>query len=1073
MTRRTLGASLGAATLVATLALVARTSAKPPDLPDNPPVRIAPGPEGPGSLEPAPLLTPMGLELAPVPMPGGDELAPTQPIVTTGATDLLQFGLDTGTDASGPATDCPFLRCLATGSLSAGLGLAAACGHGCCPLGGGCPFLNGTAGVMAHLRPSERRALVTSLLFTAHPFLALTPVEAVVSVDGPCHGAGQACAPPAPETGPTCPYLRQQAVADRHVRLIAEPGLGREVLDNLRRLEEANKGLKEAKALARAGQTVEALKLLDRVRRLCPGSSYDEQVSEVLSEVFGGGYGTSAGEETQEYAQEDYERAGDMIEDLSTWFFEQLGLFLGYDLIECPAPEAICPAVYCGRGAPVCQAEQPAPEVVQRWLQSPVTADFIGTPLQIVLDTLRACQPVPFEVDVAALQAENVDLLCPITVKVEGQATGQTLTLVLHQARLCYVVRNGQVVVTTQSMLALPEAPAAPVAVDEPSANACPRCDELHAACVKRMKVRKLMDACHKAMAEGDHARAAKLARKAHRLDPDAVEADPLVYKLHLLAKKCVVPAVPVQQVVEQTDCPHVPAVNPPAAGQGAEEASQVVPAVPVPQGLGHKLSRRIHLACDGMALRELLEALGDAYGVKIVLDQPAAAEVGVSVVTPITLRLAEVELRYALEMIARQVKLVVIVKGEVVVFTAPSRDGAMRILDAAEMKRQQVKKLMRVFGELFKEGKYAEAHSIALRTVELDADDPVVVAAVNLAKMQMRVQEYKRIKKESGSALTELPQDAISNSADEPPADEVVAESSEARLERVLRSPINVNFTDAPLRTVLDDLRDTQGINIVPDLRALQEDSVDLDTPISIKFENLSLKSALNLILRQARLTWVVKDEVVLVTTPAALGANARLVERCYPVADLMAGWDQARLVCDPRPAAEALCDLVYNVLSPAVWEKGGGRGTVRFSPEAKVLLVCQTEEMHVAVDQFLQALRSHLKARRAAAEQGQQESAPTPTTDADNNVSLCPHLPPIDAGVVSALDAVLAEREAPAQGCQEEGPTQLLGGSFELGLSWGGLQFKAKSPPVAGVTFEMLLDRGLFFGWAMPAGE
>lgn len=50
-------------------------------------------------------------------------------------------------------------------------------------------------------------------------------------------------------------------------------------------------------------------------------------------------------------------------------------------------------------------------------------------------------------------------------------------------------------------------------------------------------RVERLMRACYRAIGEGDHRRAAALARRAHRLDPGRVEGDPLVYKLDLLSQ--------------------------------------------------------------------------------------------------------------------------------------------------------------------------------------------------------------------------------------------------------------------------------------------------------------------------------------------------------------------------------------------------------------------------------------------------------------------------------------------------------------------------------------------------------
>lgn len=72
------------------------------------------------------------------------------------------------------------------------------------------------------------------------------------------------------------------------------------------------------------------------------------------------------------------------------------------------------------------------------------------------------------------------------------------------------------------------------------SPSACPKCERLHAARARGVheQVEGLMQACRLAAEAGHHAKAAELARQAYALDAERVMADPLVYKMHLLARK-------------------------------------------------------------------------------------------------------------------------------------------------------------------------------------------------------------------------------------------------------------------------------------------------------------------------------------------------------------------------------------------------------------------------------------------------------------------------------------------------------------------------------------------------------
>ena len=66
-----------------------------------------------------------------------------------------------------------------------------------------------------------------------------------------------------------------------------------------------------------------------------------------------------------------------------------------------------------------------------------------------------------------------------------------------------------------------------------------------------------------------------------------------------------------------------------------------------------------------------------------------------------------------------------------------------------------------------------------------------------------------------------------------------------EQEIERKLSTPVSLNFKDAPLQQVINDLRDYNALNIVIDEPALREDGISLDSPLSIQLNQVSLKSA------------------------------------------------------------------------------------------------------------------------------------------------------------------------------------------------------------------------------------
>ncbi len=89
---------------------------------------------------------------------------------------------------------------------------------------------------------------------------------------------------PQENTDVTCPYLRQQRI-DRHACQLADPQIGRDVLDNLKRLEEADNLLDLAKELAYDGFLDAAMACCDYAVELCPGSPCAARASDTMLEL--------------------------------------------------------------------------------------------------------------------------------------------------------------------------------------------------------------------------------------------------------------------------------------------------------------------------------------------------------------------------------------------------------------------------------------------------------------------------------------------------------------------------------------------------------------------------------------------------------------------------------------------------------------------------------------------------------------------------------------------------------------------------------------------------------------------
>ena len=126
---------------------------------------------------------------------------------------------------------------------------------------------------------------------------------------------------------------------------------------------------------------------------------------------------------------------------------------------------------------------------------------------------------------------------------------------------------------------------------------------------------------------------------------------------------------------------------------------------------------------------------------------------------------------------------------------------------------------------------------------------------------------------------------------AQEPEAQEGAAAvegvfSAEGRIRRALEEKTSLTFEQTPLREVVEQLRARTKSNVLIDRKALDEVGLADDHPITGDLREISLRSMLNLVLRDADLAWIVRDGALVITTPEE--AEAKLTTTVYNVKDL-----------------------------------------------------------------------------------------------------------------------------------------------------------------------------------------
>jgi hypothetical protein len=171
-------------------------------------------------------------------------------------------------------------------------------------------------------------------------------------------------------------------------------------------------------------------------------------------------------------------------------------------------------------------------------------------------------------------------------------------------------------------------------------------------------------------------------------------------------------------------------------------------------------------------------------------------------------------------------------------------------------------------------------------------------------------------------------------------------------KIEQALRGPLHstgVDFSETPLNDVVTALQDDYGIPIQLDTPAMDENGISSDEPVTVNLHNISLRSALRLMLKHLNLTYVIQDEVLLITTPQQ-GEN-RLKVCVYDIRDFA---DASQ----PK-AVQALVDAIVSCVATETWaSNGGGNGDIRPLPP-NLLVISQTQAVHEEIRSLLFTIR------------------------------------------------------------------------------------------------------------------
>lgn len=334
--------------------------------------------------------------------------------------------------------------------------------------------------------------------------------------------------------------------------------------------------------------------------------------------------------------------------------------------------------------------------------------------------------------------------------------------------------------------------------------------------------------------------------------------------------------------------------------------------------------------------LSEVAQFLGHRHGIPILFDQPALEDLGCGTDTPVTLNIHGVSLASVLSLVLEPLDLDWLIRNEVLLIT--SRDEVANLLKAKVYPLAELLKAMS--GGQWGPDDLAEVLQRIIEPSSWDrAGGP---GAMSSHGTMLIVAADRRVHAAIAQLLADL-EHCYGLAQPAAPAANLAA------IRRALAADSSFEFVDTPLVDVRDFLAEKYEIPILFDDRVLADLGIGGDTPLTLRLAHVRLEAALARLLDPLDLTWVIRHEVLFVTSQDEAGSL--LTTAVYRVSDVL---DRARA---GEPPADSLVEAIASTIMPDSWSDTGGPGDLAMLPG--VLIVSQTSSVHDQINRLLAQLR------------------------------------------------------------------------------------------------------------------
>ncbi|MCB9873377.1 MAG: hypothetical protein H6821_04290 [Planctomycetaceae bacterium] len=360
--------------------------------------------------------------------------------------------------------------------------------------------------------------------------------------------------------------------------------------------------------------------------------------------------------------------------------------------------------------------------------------------------------------------------------------------------------------------------------------------------------------------------------------------------------------------------------------------------------------------------LIEVCRTMQEKLGVDVALDTKALEDFGINPSTPVTLAISGISTRAFLRLMLNELELTFTMKFGALWITTP--EGAEARLTTKVYPVSDLLVRDSALGKPFAEydGLIGAITSVVSPDTWDDVGGPGAIEGIYETLVVTQTSDIHEQLAEFLNTYRNLIANDKQAGAKEKFLYMLGEDEATRALLNALEQPLTVEFKDESLRDVVEFLAEKLHIPIVIDTRALEDFGIDTSVPISGSFTKSPVRFVLARLLNDIELTYIIRDEVVQITTPEC--CECQLDIALYPVRDLV---EVAAAHPGDLPGAncdfDSLRQVITSTIAPDTWDEVGGPGAVEPLLPVPTLMISQTQQVHEEILGLLTDLRQAKK--------------------------------------------------------------------------------------------------------------